>query len=129
MCYTIDRKPKGNPKETQRERTEGKKMTTREIALDLIAELPKLTGTGKQIAYAEYLRIKRIEADVIARANMICRKRENRGEEAVAAMLEKIGAASEALIRKKIKDDPMSAFNAHETITRAKDVIEHRFYF
>lgn len=100
--------------------------TTREIALDLIEELPKLTGTGRKIAYAEYLRIKRIEADVIARANLIRRKRENRGEDAVSAMLEKTGAASEEeYIRKKIKADPMSAFNALKAITSAKDAIEY----
>jgi hypothetical protein len=104
--------------------------TTREIALTLIAEMPELTGTEKQIAYAKDLRIKRIEVDVIRYANSISRKRENRGEEAVTAMLEKIGAVSEEdYIMKKIKADPMSAFNAHKFITSAKDVIEYRVYF
>ena len=103
---------------------------TREITMTLIAELPMLTGTEKQIAYAEDLRVKRVEADVVGLVNAIERKRENRGEEAVAAMLEKMGAESEEdYIMKKIKANKLSAFNAHKELTSAKDVIEYRVYF
>ena len=102
----------------------------REITMSLIAELPVLTGTEKQIAYAEDLRVKRIECDVVSKVNAIERKRANRGEEAVAEMLRKAGVETEEeYIEKKIKADMMSAFNAHKDLTTAKDVIEYRVYF